>query len=181
MCTLVTKGDSDLLRRLLSNGIDANSKDYDHRTPLHVAASQGLLAMARLLLGAGASVFSTDRWGNTPFDEARLSGNNQLIKLLEEAKSAQTSEFPSVSHEISEKKHPRKCTVFPVHPWEPKDLRKHGVVLWVPTSMEELVTAASEQLNFPSGSCILSEDAGKILDIDMISDGQKLYLISETT
>lgn len=41
------------------------------------------------------------RWGNTPFDEARLSGNNQLIKLLEEAKSAQTSEIHSVSHEIS--------------------------------------------------------------------------------
>lgn len=82
---------------------------------------------------------------------------------------------------ITEKIHLRKCTVYPIHPWEPKDLRKHGVVLWVPTSMEELVTAASEQLNFSSGSCILSEDAGKILDIDMISDGQKLYLISETT
>ncbi|XP_055810942.1 potassium channel SKOR-like [Solanum dulcamara] len=181
LCMLVTKGDSDLLRRLLSNGINANSNDYDHRTPLHVAASQGLFAMARLLLGAGASVFSKDRWGNTPMDEARLSGNNQLIKLLEEAISAQISEFPSVSHEISGKKHPRKCTIFPFHPWEPKDLRKHGVLLWVPFSMEELVTASSEHLNFPSGSCILSEDAGKILDIDMISDGQKLYLISETT
>lgn len=41
------------------------------------------------------------RWGNTPFDEARLSGNNQLIKLLEEAKSTQLSGFPSVSHEKS--------------------------------------------------------------------------------
>ncbi|XP_059318105.1 potassium channel SKOR-like isoform X2 [Lycium ferocissimum] len=159
LCTLVTKGDSDLLRRLLSNGIDPNSKDYDYRTPLHVAASQGLFAMARLLLGAGASVFSKDRWGNTPVDEARLSGNNQLIKVLEEAKSAQISEFPSVSHDISEKMHPRKCTVFPFHPWESKDVRKHGVVLWVPTSMEELVAAATEQLKFPSGSCILSEDA----------------------
>ncbi|XP_059318108.1 potassium channel SKOR-like isoform X4 [Lycium ferocissimum] len=64
LCTLVTKGDSDLLRRLLSNGIDPNSKDYDYRTPLHVAASQGLFAMARLLLGAGASVFSKDRGGS---------------------------------------------------------------------------------------------------------------------
>lgn len=62
LCMLVAKGDSDLLRRLLSNGIDPNSKDYDHRTPLHVAASQGLFAMARLLLGAGASVFSKDRY-----------------------------------------------------------------------------------------------------------------------
>ncbi|XP_016573166.2 potassium channel SKOR isoform X3 [Capsicum annuum] len=61
LCTLVTKGDSDLLRRLLSNGVDPNSKDYDHRTPLHIAASQGLLTMARLLLGASASVFSEDR------------------------------------------------------------------------------------------------------------------------
>ncbi|OIT37659.1 PREDICTED: potassium channel SKOR-like [Nicotiana attenuata] len=181
LCMLVAKGDTDLLRRLLSNGIDPDSKDYDHRTPLHVAASQGLFAMARLLLGAGASVFSKDRWGNTPFDEARLSGNNQLTKLLEEAKSAQISEFPIAPHEISEKMHQRKCTVFPFHPWEPKDLRKHGVVLWIPKSMEELINTASEQLNFPSGSCILSEDAGKILDIGLISDGQKLYLISETT
>ncbi|KAK4353942.1 hypothetical protein RND71_026136 [Anisodus tanguticus] len=108
LCMLVTKGDSDLLRRLLSNGIDPNSKDYDYRTPLHVAASQGLFAMARLLLGGGASVFSKDRtpimmqMGKTPVDEARLSGNNQLIKLLEEAKSAQIAEFPSNSHEISE-------------------------------------------------------------------------------
>lgn len=62
LCVLVAKGDSDLLRRLLSNGIDPDSKDYDHRTPLHVAASQGLFTMARLLLGAGASVFSKDRY-----------------------------------------------------------------------------------------------------------------------
>nr|ANS59120.1 potassium channel transporter [Lycium barbarum] len=181
LCTLVTKGDSDLLRRLLSNGIDPNSKDYDYRTPLHVAASQGLFAMARLLLGAGASVFSKDRWGNTPIDEARVSGNKQMISLLEEAKCAQLSEFPDFPHEISDKLRPRKCTVFPFHPWESKYLRKHGVVLWIPQTIEELVTTASEQLHFPSGSCILSEDAGKILDVDMIVDGQKLYLNNEST
>lgn len=61
LCTAVAKGDSDFLKRILSYGIDPNSKDYDHRTPLHVAASEGLYLMAQLLLEAGASVFSKDR------------------------------------------------------------------------------------------------------------------------
>ncbi|XP_057496868.1 potassium channel SKOR-like isoform X2 [Actinidia eriantha] len=60
LCTVVARGDSDFLKRILSNGIDPNSKNYDHRTPLHVAASEGLYLMTKLLLGAGASVFSKD-------------------------------------------------------------------------------------------------------------------------
>lgn len=62
LCSVVARGDSDFLKRILANGIDPNSKDYDHRTPLHVAASEGLYLMATLLLGAGASVFSKDRY-----------------------------------------------------------------------------------------------------------------------
>uniref|UniRef100_A0A5B7B3V9 Potassium channel n=1 Tax=Davidia involucrata TaxID=16924 RepID=A0A5B7B3V9_DAVIN len=178
LCVAVAKGDSDFLKRVLSNGIDPNSKDYDHRTPLHVAASEGLYVMAKLLLEAGASVFSKDRWGNTPLDEGRMCGSKNMIKLLEDAKSAQLSEFPD-SQEIIDKMHPRKCTVFPFHPWDPKEHRRHGIVLWIPHTIEELIKTAAEQLNFPCGSCILSEDAGKILDMDMIGDGQKLYLISE--
>lgn len=61
LCRAVARGDSDFLKRILSNGIDPNSKDYDHRTPLHVAASEGLYLMAKLLIEAGASVFSKDR------------------------------------------------------------------------------------------------------------------------
>ena len=62
LCTAVSRGDSDFLKRILANGIDPNSKDYDHRTPLHIAASEGLYLMAKLLLEAGASVFAKDRY-----------------------------------------------------------------------------------------------------------------------
>lgn len=81
---------------------------------------------------------------------------------------------------MTEKTHRRKCTVFPFHPWEGKDARKHGVVLWVPQSIKELIEIAARQLELTTASCILTEDGGKIVDADMISDGQKLYLISET-
>ncbi|KAL0463277.1 UNVERIFIED_CONTAM: Potassium channel SKOR [Sesamum latifolium] len=180
LCTVVSKGDTDLLRRMLANGIDPNSKDYDHRTPLHLAASQGLYLMAKLLLEAGASVFSKDRWGNTPLDEGRLCGNKNMIRLLDEAKKAQLSEYPAHSQEVTDKKHTKKCTVFPFHPWDPKEGRKHGIVMWVPNTIDELIKAATKQLELPDGSCILSEDGGKIFEVDMITDGQRLYMINET-
>ncbi|KAE8656882.1 Potassium channel SKOR [Hibiscus syriacus] len=179
LCMAVSKGDTDYLKRLLSNGVDPNSRDYDHRTPLHVASSEGLYLMAKLLIEAGASVFTKDRWGNTPLDEGRMCGNKNLIKLLEDAKSTQLSEFPYCSKEITDKIHPKKCTVFPFHPWDAKEQRRPGIVLWIPHTVEALVRTAAEQLNFAGASCILSEDGGKILDVDLINDGQKLYLISE--
>lgn len=102
-----------------------------------------------------------------------------MIRLLEEAKIAQLSELPSSPQEGSDKVHRKKCTVFPFHPWDPKEGRRHGVVTWVPESIEELLRVSSELLEKPEGSCILSDDGGRILEVDMISDGQKLYMINE--
>ncbi|WJZ98165.1 hypothetical protein VitviT2T_016712 [Vitis vinifera] len=100
LCMTVVRRDLNFLKRLLANGINPNAKNYDSRTPLHLAASEGLYSMTNLLLEAGASVLAKDRWGNTPLDEARIGGNKNLIKLLEEAMSAQLSEFSSCSQEI---------------------------------------------------------------------------------
>ncbi|PAL55209.1 hypothetical protein CEJ83_21695, partial [Acinetobacter baumannii] len=56
---------------------------------------------------------------------------------------------------------------------------RHGIVLWIPQNIEDLIKTAAEQLDFRGGDCILSEGGGKILDVDMINDDQKLYLIQE--
>ncbi|CAN1286991.1 Potassium channel SKOR [Linum perenne] len=181
LCTSVARGDSDFLKRILANGVDPNSKDYDHRTPLHVAASEGLFLMAKLLVEAGASVFTKDRWGNTPLDEGRKCGNKNLIKLLEEAKTTQLAEMPDSKDSIG-KLNSRKCTVFAFHPWCPKEERRVGIVLWIPQSIEELIEAASELLEFRGDDdddrCVVTEDGGRVVDVDMIDDGQKMYLIN---
>ena len=82
---------------------------------------------------------------------------------------------------LAEKLHPRKCTVFPFHPWDPKEDRKPGIVLWIPNSVEELIKTSGEklQVSVSSATYILTEDGGKILDVDLINDGQKLYLSGE--
>lgn len=68
--------------------------------------------------------------------------------------------------------------MLPFHPWDPKEARREGVVLWIPCTIEKLIRSSREQLK-SSGSCILSEDGGRIIDVDMISDGQKLYLVAD--
>ncbi|XP_022939042.1 potassium channel SKOR-like [Cucurbita moschata] len=180
LCAAVSRGDADLIKRLLLYGIDPNTKDYDFRTPLHIAASSGLTLMAKLLLEYGGSVFSRDRWGNTPLDEARICGNKNLVKLFEGAKDSQLLESSYSSKKFSDRKYSKKCTVFPFHPWDPEENRKPGIVLWVPYTIEELIKVSSDQLLVSGECCLLSEDGGKILDIHMVDEGQKLYLVPET-
>lgn len=79
----------------------------------------------------------------------------------------------------------RKCTVFPFHPHEAKEerSRNHGVMVWIPSDLQKLIVTAAQELGLSNEASfvLLSEDQGRITDIDMISDGQKLYLISDTT
>jgi ankyrin repeat protein len=44
-------------------GADFNVGDYDQRTPLHIAADEGLVDTHALLIKHGANP-SSDRWGN---------------------------------------------------------------------------------------------------------------------
>ena len=62
LCTIVAKRELDFLKKLLSYGINPNAKNYDQRTPLHIAASKGLCTILELLLEVGASVLSKDRY-----------------------------------------------------------------------------------------------------------------------
>lgn len=137
-----------------------------------------------------------------------MCGNKKLIKLLEDAKTAQSSIYPSSSHELqgtptlpirkynskmdlvtfellkTERTERRKCTVFPFHPHEAEQelSRKHGVVVWIPSDLQKLVVTAAQELGLSDEASfvILSKEEGRITDIDMISEGQKLYLISDT-
>ncbi|XP_070009189.1 potassium channel SKOR-like [Nicotiana sylvestris] len=179
LCEAVAKRDLDYLRRLLDSAINPNSKNYDFRTPLHLAASEGLFPISVLLLKAGASVFAVDRWGRTPLDEARVGGNKNLIKLLEDAQGSQLSEF-STSFGKQDEGQRVRCRVFTSDPRSLKNERRR-VVLWVPQSIDELINTAKAQLRVSSANCVVSEDGAKILDTDMISDGQKLFLVREIT
>ena len=69
--------------KLLIEKINVNFCDYDKRTPLHLASSEGHIEIVKLLLQHGAKV-TNDRWGHSPIDEIndKTGENYENIKQL---------------------------------------------------------------------------------------------------
>jgi ankyrin repeat protein len=59
-----------------------NFRDYDRRSPLHVAASEGHLAICEFLVANGAVINRSDRWGGSPLDDAHRHRHAHVTKFL---------------------------------------------------------------------------------------------------
>ncbi|CAJ1406070.1 unnamed protein product [Effrenium voratum] len=79
-------GDPVNAKRLLLAKVDANSKDYGGRTPLHLACGcefAGAKEVVQLLLDHGADANALDKIGMTPMDISVKTGNRSIRKVLE--------------------------------------------------------------------------------------------------
>lgn len=87
------RGDLNMVRRLLlhpNNSITVNFRDYDRRTALHVAASEGHLPMVKCLIEEfDCMINRSDRWGGSPLDDAHRHRNMDVVLYLR-SRGAQT-------------------------------------------------------------------------------------------
>ncbi|MCB9492890.1 MAG: ankyrin repeat domain-containing protein [Epsilonproteobacteria bacterium] len=75
---------AEVVKELIAQGADVNVTIYSRETLLHLAASNGLVDIAELLLTAGADIYARDDSSRTPLDRAREKGHNDCVKFLEE-------------------------------------------------------------------------------------------------
>lgn len=82
-CNLAAIANIQGLRQLMCENYDMNTCDYDKRTPLHIAASNGHLEVVRFLIETCKCISDpVDRWGNTPMDDARRENHDTVKEFL---------------------------------------------------------------------------------------------------
>lgn len=62
--------------------MNLNDYDYDGRTALHIAASEGNLSAVQYLVNHGADIESRDIRNNTPIDDAIREKRNSVVNFL---------------------------------------------------------------------------------------------------
>ncbi|GLT98417.1 hypothetical protein SLE2022_159220 [Rubroshorea leprosula] len=77
------QNDATAVRKLLDEDpYLVHARDYDNRTPLHVASLHGWIDVAKCLIEFGADVNAQDRWKNTPLADAEGAKKPNMIELL---------------------------------------------------------------------------------------------------
>ncbi|KAB5544536.1 hypothetical protein DKX38_012648 [Salix brachista] len=77
------QNDAAAVRKLLEEDPSlVRARDYDNRTPLHVASLHGWVDVAKCLIEFGADVNAQDRWKNTPLADAEGAKKHNMIELL---------------------------------------------------------------------------------------------------
>ena len=70
LCEYAFDNDIESIKRLITYNAFVGAADYDGRTALHLAACEGHVETVKYLLSMGADYKSTDRFGNTPLEDA---------------------------------------------------------------------------------------------------------------
>ncbi len=79
----------NLVRDLINLG-NINTQDADDKTPLHWAANEGSVEIARILIDAGADLNVQDNLGWTPLHGAAEFGRVEIVRMLIDAGADKT-------------------------------------------------------------------------------------------
>eukprot|EP01083_Nonionella_stella_P081494 224534_1 len=85
-----SEGDLHEIKRLCAQGVDMFIEDYDARTALHLAASEGHFAIVKFISTksdgsnySSSTLSARDRWNNTPLDDAYAGAHVRVVHFLE--------------------------------------------------------------------------------------------------
>ena len=83
LCEASKNGDLNYLKKLYNCGVNMSQSDYDGRTALHLACSEGHIDIVKFLIDiVNVEKEPIDRWNNKPIDDAVTNGHIEIMNLL---------------------------------------------------------------------------------------------------
>lgn len=82
MCSYASKDERKKLNTLLFYNANPNNRDYDGRTPLHIAAAENRVEVTSLLLKYANDINAQDNFGNTAVMESLRCGHYEMAEYL---------------------------------------------------------------------------------------------------
>src|SRR5262249_3990528 len=89
-------GDLSEAQKLAARGVDLGGADYDGRTALRLAASEGQSHIVEYLIAKGVNLNPIDRWGGSTLSDARR--NNHESELVIEGQDVGANRIDKVLH-----------------------------------------------------------------------------------
>ncbi len=88
----VNRNDAGEVRRWIARGASLSATDDDGDTPLHLAALQGFVQVAEILIDARANLEATEDNGFTPLHNGAYNGHVNVIRVLLDAGADRSAE-----------------------------------------------------------------------------------------
>ncbi|XP_042037433.1 potassium channel SKOR-like isoform X2 [Salvia splendens] len=176
----VLQGDVYLLKTIITYGGDVSRKDQKGRTALHLAASGGHKDITEFLLEVHAmDINAADKLGNTPLSEANKNGHREIAALLVSRGALAIDDGLIQQPQVQPVLATKMCRVFACNPFADRKECGRGYRIRVPTSMDDLISNATAKLNMPDAQFVVLNEYGCVVpEVDMIRDGDRLYLRS---
>ncbi|XP_054758960.2 L-asparaginase-like [Lytechinus pictus] len=94
LCAAARNGDLNAIKHMQKAGANLSGADYDGRTALHLAASEGHTEVVRFLLENGCPIYALDRFGNTPFMDSIRNRKLDTIEIIKQCGGHLVHESP---------------------------------------------------------------------------------------
>jgi len=76
--------DADVVKQMLSDGVDINARDSDGQTCMHLVAGNWQREVAEFLKEKGARLYEVDNFGRSPLHMAARVDNEEMVSYLVE-------------------------------------------------------------------------------------------------